>query len=132
MLNLQSVTVKLINLRSCFTKRFTSCKFICCVILSLQDILIDAKNAVTSLSVNPLTPYQLAAGCKDRIVRVFDRRTLGTSISTRSVKRSRGWMPGLISSFKPDIKKEFSCRVTSLQYRYSELFCWFVQCLFFR
>lgn len=82
-----------------------------------EDILIDCRHAVTSISVNPLAPYELAAGCKDSNVRVFDRRTLGTSCDTRTVNKNRGWMPGLFSRFKPEkLKKDMSCRVTSLQY----------------
>jgi len=83
----------------------------------LEDVLLDIRHAVTSVSVNPLQPYEIAAGCKDKFVRVFDRRTLGTSYSTRSVNKNCEWMPGEFCRFKPEnIKKEFSCRVTSLKY----------------
>lgn len=43
-----------------------------------QDILIDCKNAVTALAVNPVFPYQVATGCADSTVRIYDRRMLGT------------------------------------------------------
>lgn len=84
----------------------------------IQDILIDARHAVTSFTVNPMLPYHLAIGCKDSVVRVFDRRTLGTSANTRSVNRNRGWMTGLFCKFRPsNIKQDTNRRVTSLQYR---------------
>ena len=44
----------------------------------LQDILIGCHKAVTSISVNPLFSYQIAVGCSDSNVRIFDRRLLGT------------------------------------------------------
>ena len=65
-----------------------------------------------------MSPYHLATGCKDSFVRVFDRRALGSSSATRSVNRNRHWMPGLFSKFKPEkLKKDSSCRITSLKYR---------------
>jgi len=50
-------------------------------ILILQDIMITCQRAVTALSVNPVAPYQLAIGCSDSTVRMFDRRMLGTKAS---------------------------------------------------
>ncbi|XP_049786916.1 DDB1- and CUL4-associated factor 6-like isoform X1 [Schistocerca cancellata] len=46
-----------------------------------EDVLISCQRAVTALSVNPVAPYQLAIGCSDSTVRMFDRRTLGTKAS---------------------------------------------------
>ncbi|ELU04921.1 hypothetical protein CAPTEDRAFT_219756 [Capitella teleta] len=43
-----------------------------------EDVLINCKRSVSSLAVNPLTPYQLAVGCSDSTVRLYDRRMLGT------------------------------------------------------
>lgn len=40
--------------------------------------MISCHNAVTALSVNPVAPYQLAIGCSDSTVRIFDRRMLGS------------------------------------------------------
>ena len=51
----------------------------------LQDVLINCRNAVTSISVDPVLPYQLATACADGSVRVFDRRMLGTRLSGQSV-----------------------------------------------
>ena len=43
-----------------------------------QDVLINCRRAVTSITINPILPYQLATGCSDSSVRIFDRRMLGT------------------------------------------------------
>lgn len=43
--------------------------------------MITCQRAVTALSVNPVAPYQLAIGCSDSTVRMFDRRMLGTKAS---------------------------------------------------
>lgn len=43
-----------------------------------QDTLILCQSPVTSLAINPYTPYQLAVGCADASVRMFDRRMLCT------------------------------------------------------
>ena len=80
----------------------------------LQDILIDCGKAVTSISVNSLTPYHLAIGCEDSTVRVFDRRAM----STESQNSSLGKENGMFCQFRPDTLADRSCRVTSLQYRY--------------
>ncbi|KAK2179366.1 hypothetical protein NP493_494g02000 [Ridgeia piscesae] len=44
-----------------------------------HDVLINCSRAVTSLAINPCTPYELAVGCSDSTVRIFDRRMLGTA-----------------------------------------------------
>ena len=51
------------------------------ILLIFQDIMITCQRAVTALSVNPVAPYQLAIGCSDSTVRMFDRRMLGTKAS---------------------------------------------------
>ncbi|GFS51546.1 DDB1- and CUL4-associated factor 6 [Nephila pilipes] len=43
----------------------------------MNDTLINCYSPVTSLAVNPVLPYQLAVGCADASVRIFDRRMLG-------------------------------------------------------
>lgn len=42
--------------------------------------MINCSRAVTSLSVNPILPYQLGVACSDSAVRIFDRRMLGTRL----------------------------------------------------
>ncbi|XP_076174952.1 DDB1- and CUL4-associated factor 6 isoform X2 [Ptiloglossa arizonensis] len=44
-----------------------------------KDVLVSCKSPVTALSVNLASPHQIAIGCSDSTVRIFDRRTLGTS-----------------------------------------------------
>ena len=41
-------------------------------------MLIRSSHPVTSIALNPLIPYHLAAGSGDGCVRVYDRRMLGT------------------------------------------------------
>ena len=43
-----------------------------------QDILISCQKAVTAISVNPTVPHEVAIGCSDSTVRIYDRRMLGT------------------------------------------------------
>lgn len=43
-----------------------------------DDVLIRCENPVTALTINQMQPHQLAVGCSDSIVRVFDRRMLST------------------------------------------------------
>ncbi|KXJ05895.1 DDB1- and CUL4-associated factor 6, partial [Exaiptasia diaphana] len=81
-----------------------------------EDILIECGKAVTSVSINPLAPYQLGIGCEDSTVALFDRRSLSTAGSSSG---SSG-MAGLTYKFKPEALKDRTCRVTSLQYRNSD------------
>lgn len=75
----------------------------------IQDILIDCGKAVTSINLNPITPYHLGLGCEDSTVRVFDRRALSSSSSNK--------MNGMFCQFRPDSLSDRTCRVTSLNYR---------------
>ncbi|XP_076226837.1 DDB1- and CUL4-associated factor 6 isoform X2 [Nomia melanderi] len=43
-----------------------------------EDVLISCEKAITALSVNLTSPNQIAIGCSDGTVRIYDRRTLGT------------------------------------------------------
>lgn len=77
-----------------------------------EDILINCHRAVTSISVNPLTPYHLAVGCSDSTVRVFDRRMLGTRAMGNYVSNS---LEAMVSRFTvPEF--EAGHRITSLCY----------------
>lgn len=44
----------------------------------MEDVLIRAEHPVTAIAVNGLMPWQLAIGCSDSIVRIYDRRMLST------------------------------------------------------
>lgn len=73
-----------------------------------EDILIDCGKAVTSINLNPITPYHLGLGCEDSTVRVFDRRALSSGSSNK--------MNGMFCQFRPDSLSDRTCRVTSLNY----------------
>nr|CAH7712176.1 unnamed protein product [Callosobruchus chinensis] len=45
-----------------------------------EDIIISCQRAVTALAISPTTSYQLAIGCADSMVRIYDRRKLSTQI----------------------------------------------------
>ena len=71
-----------------------------------QDVLINCRNAVTSISVDPVLPYQLATACADGSVRVFDRRMLGTRLSGECLKLCliSGSYDGLVTHFLSDFR----------------------------
>ncbi|XP_067008493.1 DDB1- and CUL4-associated factor 6 isoform X2 [Anabrus simplex] len=76
-----------------------------------EDILISCQRAVTALSVNPMAPYQLAIGCSDSTVRMFDRRMLTTKASG-GIDTGAAMRP-LCSFTVPNFEKR-SYRITSL------------------
>jgi len=80
-----------------------------------EDILIGCHKAVTSISVNPLFSYQLAVGCSDSNVRIFDRRLLGTR-STGFMGETMG-LNALISRFSVQELGEKQRRITSVSFR---------------
>lgn len=43
-----------------------------------EDILVSCQRAVTALAVNPVALHQLAIGCADSTVRIYDRRFLSS------------------------------------------------------
>ncbi|KAG5889420.1 hypothetical protein JTB14_032754 [Gonioctena quinquepunctata] len=45
-----------------------------------DDILVSCQNAVTALAVSPTFSHQLAVGCADSTVRIYDRRCLSTQL----------------------------------------------------
>lgn len=49
-----------------------------------EDVLISCERAITALTVNLASPHQIAIGCSDSTVRIFDRRTLGTPATGNS------------------------------------------------
>ncbi|XP_013421890.1 DDB1- and CUL4-associated factor 6-like [Lingula anatina] len=57
----------------------TSCRKESCK----EDILIHNKRAVSALAVDPVVPYHLAVGCADSTVKIFDRRMLGTRLTSK-------------------------------------------------
>lgn len=82
--------------------------------LSFQDIMIQASSPITSLSLNPVLPYYLAVGSSDSMVRIFDRRMLGTSSTGQTSMKS---LDGLVSRFTVPELEGKNRRITSVQYR---------------
>lgn len=80
-----------------------------------EDILIGCHKAVTSISVNPMFSYQIAVGCSDSNVRIFDRRLLGTR-STGFMGETTG-LNALISRFSVQELGEKQRRITSVSFR---------------
>lgn len=50
-----------------------------CTEVCNSDVIISCQRAVTALTVNSAFSYQLAIGCSDSTVRIYDRRMLGGS-----------------------------------------------------
>ncbi|XP_064594963.1 DDB1- and CUL4-associated factor 6-like [Liolophura sinensis] len=78
-----------------------------------EDVMINCSRAVTSLSVNPILPYQLGVACSDSAVRIFDRRMLGTRLMGNYSGRM---ITGLVSRFSANLSQKRFYRITSLQY----------------
>ncbi|XP_074646680.1 DDB1- and CUL4-associated factor 6-like [Tubulanus polymorphus] len=78
-----------------------------------EDVLISCRGAVSALSINPMAPYQLAIGCSDSVVRLYDRRFLGTKATGNS---SGNGVAGMFSCFTaPGLEKK-SHRITSVKF----------------
>ncbi|XP_041462666.1 DDB1- and CUL4-associated factor 6-like [Lytechinus variegatus] len=78
-----------------------------------EDVMINCRRAVTGICVNPILPYQLAVGCSDSSIRIFDRRMLGTKLSGNHVGRG---MQGILCRFCPPHLQNKYTRPTSLSY----------------
>uniref|UniRef100_A0A1B6DJ89 WD repeat-containing protein 55 homolog n=3 Tax=Clastoptera arizonana TaxID=38151 RepID=A0A1B6DJ89_9HEMI len=76
-----------------------------------DDVLITCQRAVTALTVNAVMPYQIAIGCSDSTVRLYDRRMLGTKYSGYT-EPNNGPKP-LIAFTAPGMEDR-SYRITSL------------------
>lgn len=77
-----------------------------------EDVMINSRQAVMSLAINPMMPFQLAIGCADSMIRVYDRRQLSTGVTGADPSRS-GAMLHCFSA--PSVKKR-NHRITSLAY----------------
>ncbi|KAK6170174.1 hypothetical protein SNE40_018634 [Patella caerulea] len=96
-------TVRLFDLRAKTSCSKENCK---------DDVMINCRQAVTSLAVDPIMPYHLAAACSDSSVRIFDRRMLGTRASGNYTGRG---ITGMISRFTAPLEHK-AYRITSLNY----------------
>ncbi|KAG8244269.1 DDB1- and CUL4-associated factor 6 [Homalodisca vitripennis] len=78
-----------------------------------QDVLVFCQRAVTAVSINNVRPYQMAVGCSDSTVRIFDRRMIGTKSSgfLTSGRRPRPFV-----AFTPPLMEDRSYRITSLAF----------------
>lgn len=68
-------TVRWYDLRvkqSCHKNRFRTLR------KCTDDVLIRCEHPVTAIAVNQLLPWQLAIGCSDSVIRIYDRRMLST------------------------------------------------------
>ncbi|XP_076239043.1 DDB1- and CUL4-associated factor 6 isoform X2 [Calliopsis andreniformis] len=76
-----------------------------------EDVIISCERAVTALSVNLHWPYQLAVGCSDSVVRIFDRRMLMPTVNERVAGIGRALCSFTVPEFEGN-----SHRMTSLNY----------------
>lgn len=81
----------------------------------LQDTLINCGRSVTALTMDSTMPNQLAVGCCDGYVSIYDRRMISTpAISTISNTPSSS--KGLLCRFTVPGFEDRSHRITSLAY----------------
>ncbi|KZC08979.1 DDB1- and CUL4-associated factor 6 [Dufourea novaeangliae] len=85
----------------------------CYALRCRQDVLISCERAITALSVNLISPHQIAIGCSDGTVRIYDRRTLGTPAT--GLTDSTGVVNALCTFTVPEFEGN-SHRMTSLSY----------------
>ncbi|KAG1666275.1 DDB1- and CUL4-associated factor 6 [Nymphon striatum] len=78
-----------------------------------EDILINCHKAVTAMCVNPALPYQLAVGCSDSTIRIYDRRMIGTPASGYSTSE---YTKGLLTCSSVSFAENRKHRITSLCY----------------
>lgn len=43
---------------------------------SPQDVVINLRDPISAMSVDPIVPFQIAVGSADGVVRIYDRRML--------------------------------------------------------
>ncbi|XP_076654828.1 DDB1- and CUL4-associated factor 6 isoform X1 [Halictus rubicundus] len=77
-----------------------------------EDVLISCERAITALSINLTMPHQVAIGCSDGTVRIYDRRTLGTP----ATGMTEGSGVDAICTFTVPQFEGSSLRMTSLTY----------------
>ncbi|KAJ8977896.1 hypothetical protein NQ317_012397 [Molorchus minor] len=94
-------TVRWFDLRSkssCYKQR---CK---------DDILVSCQRAVTALAISPTSSHQLAVGCADSTVRIYDRRFLSTQPEEHLLAQP------FCTFVAPQFEDDRHYRITSLSY----------------
>nr|CAI5822061.1 unnamed protein product [Callosobruchus analis] len=75
-----------------------------------EDIIISCQRAVTALAISPTTSYQLAIGCADSMVRIYDRRKLSTQAAEHLLAQP------FCTFVAPHFGTDRHYRITSLSY----------------
>ncbi|XP_065351883.1 DDB1- and CUL4-associated factor 6-like [Cloeon dipterum] len=79
-----------------------------------EDVIVSWEGAVTTMAVNQMRPFQLAIGCSDSTVRLFDRRMLVTK--SAGGKPEEHFRKSALCAFTaPDLENALY-RVTSLKF----------------
>ncbi|KAJ8954049.1 hypothetical protein NQ318_004353 [Aromia moschata] len=82
----------------------------CCKQRCKEDILVSCHRSVTALAISPTACYQLAVGCADSTVRIYDRRFLSTQPGERFLAQP------FCTFVAPDFEEDRHYRITSLSY----------------
>ncbi|XP_066159238.1 DDB1- and CUL4-associated factor 6-like isoform X2 [Euwallacea fornicatus] len=75
-----------------------------------ENILISCKRAITALAVSPTASHQLAVGCADSTVRIYDRRYLSVTPGEHLLAQP------FCTFVAPKFGEERHYRITSLSY----------------
>lgn len=75
-----------------------------------ENILISCQRAITSLAISPVATHQLAVGCADSTVRIYDRRYLSLSPGEHLLAQP------FCTFVAPKFGDERHYRITSLSY----------------
>ncbi|CAH1105725.1 unnamed protein product [Psylliodes chrysocephalus] len=84
------------------------CKSSCYKPRCREDIIVFCQRAVTALALSPTASYQLAIGCADSSVRIYDRRCLST--------QSGDHIQPFCTFVAPHFGNDRHYRITSLSY----------------
>ncbi|OTF72006.1 DDB1- and CUL4-associated factor 8-like protein, partial [Euroglyphus maynei] len=80
-----------------------------------DDVLVNCDYPVTAIAVNHLLPWQLAIGCSDSIIRIYDRRMLTTKSLRGNGPTLAEQNASIVAKFTYDGLTDFN-RITSLSY----------------
>ncbi|XP_075586709.1 DDB1- and CUL4-associated factor 6-like isoform X2 [Dermatophagoides farinae] len=80
-----------------------------------DDVLVNCDYPVTAIAINHLLPWQLAVGCSDSIIRIYDRRMLTTKSLRGTCPSTAEQNASIVAKFTYDGLTDFN-RITSLAY----------------